>query len=97
MNARLVNGSVGDEFPVTNGVKPGYILAPILFSFVFSMMLLSTFKDSDPGIQITYRTDGGISNTQRLKAKMKAPKSLVRNLLCADYCAIFAHSEEDLQ
>ncbi|KAL8587109.1 hypothetical protein ACOMHN_026077 [Nucella lapillus] len=60
-------------------------------------MLLSAFKDSDPGIQITYRTDGGILNTQRLQAKTKVTKSLVRDLMYADDCAIIAHSEDDLQ
>ena len=68
VNARLVNGSEGDEFPVTNRVKQGCVLAPSLFSFLFSMMLLSAFEDSDPGIQITYRTDGSTFNTERLKA-----------------------------
>ena len=62
MNARLVNGSEGDELPITNGVTQGCFLAPTLFSFLLSMMLRSAFKDSDPGIQITYRTDGGIFN-----------------------------------
>ena len=97
MNARLVSGSEDDEFPVTNGVKQGCALAQTLFSFLFGMMLLSAFKDSDPGIQITYRTDGGIFNTQRLKAKTKVTKSFVRDLLYADDCAIVAHSEDDLQ
>ena len=97
MKANLVNGSETDEFPVTNGVKQGCVLAPTLFSFLFSMMLLSAFKEADPGIQITYRTDGGIFNTQRLKAKTKVTSSLVRDLLYADDCGIVAHSEEDLQ
>ena len=97
MKARLVNGCENDEFPVTNGVKQGCVLAPTLFSFIFSMMLLSAFKESDPGIQITYRTDKGIFNTQRLKAKTKVTSALVRDLLYADDCAIVAHSEEDLQ
>ena len=97
MNARLVRGSEDDEFPVTNGVKQGCVLAPTLFSFLFIMMLLSAFKDSDPGIQITYRTDGGIFNTQRLKTKTKVTKSLVRDLLYANVRAIVAHSKDDLQ
>ena len=46
-------------------------LAPTLFSFLFSMMLPFAFKDSDPGIQITYRAVGDIFNTQHLEAKMK--------------------------
>ena len=97
MNARLVNSSDDDEFPVTNGVKQGCVLAPTLFSFLFSMMLLSAFKDSDPGIQITYRTEGGVFNTQRLKAKTKVTKSLVRDLLYADDCATVAHLKDDHQ
>ena len=97
MNARLVSGSEDDEFPVTNGVKQECVLAPTLFSFLFSMMLLSAFKDSDPGIQITYRTERGIFNNQRLKAKTKVTKSLVRDLLYADDCSIVAYSEDDLQ
>ena len=98
MNARLVSGSEDDEFPVTNGVKQGCVLAPTLFSFLFIMMLLSAFKDSDPGIQITYRTDVGIFiNTQRLKTKTKVTKSLVRDLLYANVRAIVAHSKDDLQ
>ena len=97
MNARLVSGSEDDEFPVTNGVKQGCTLAQTLLSFLFSMMLLSAFKDSDPGIQITYRTDGGIFNTQRLKAKTKVSKSFVRDLLYANVRAIVALSKDDLQ
>ena len=86
INARLVNGSIGDEFIVNDGLKQGSVLVPTLFGFLLSMMLLPAFKDSDPGIQITYRTIRGIFNTQHLKAIMTVIKSLVRNLLCADDC-----------
>ena len=63
IKANLVNGDVSNEFPVTNGVKQGCVLAPTLFSFIFSMMLLSAFKESDLGIKINYCTDGGINKT----------------------------------
>ena len=39
-------------------------------------MLLSALKGSDPGIQISYRTDGGIFNTQRVKEQMKVQNHL---------------------
>ena len=97
MNARVVKGSEGDECPITNKIKQGCILAPKLFSFLLSMMLLSAFKDSDSGIKSTYRTDGGNFNTQRLKAKTKVTKALVCDLLYADDCDIVTHSEDDLQ
>ena len=48
-------------------------------------------------IPIKYSTDGGVFNTQRLKAKTKVTSALVRDLLYADDCAIVAHSEEELQ
>ena len=73
------------------------LLAPTLFSFLFRVMLPPAFKDSDPGIQITYRTNRGLFNTQHLTSKMKDTKSLVRDLLYADDCAILAHSEDGLQ
>ena len=97
MKARLVNGDEDDEFPVSNGVKQGCVLAPTLFSFLFSMMLLSAFRSSDPGVEITYRSDGGLFNINRLKAKTKITKAIIRDLLYADDCAIAAHSEGDLQ
>ena len=82
-------------FPVR--VKQGCVLAPTLFSFLLSMMLLSAFKDTELGIQISYSTDGGIFNLRRLNAKTKVTKALVRDLLYADDFGIVAHSEDDLQ
>ena len=80
MNVRLINGSEGDEFPITIRVKQRCVLAPILFSSLFSMRLLSAYKDSDPGIKITYRTDECIFNAQCLKAKITVTKLLVRDI-----------------
>ena len=45
MNTILVNDSDSGELPATNRVKRGCVLAPTLFSFFFSMSLLSAFKD----------------------------------------------------
>lgn len=35
-------------------------------------MMLSAFKNMDQGIQISYRTDGGVFNLNRLRAKTKS-------------------------
>ena len=54
----------GDEskvFPVTTGVKQGCVLAPTLFSMVFSAMLHDAFHNSNDGFVINYRMDGGLS------------------------------------
>ena len=65
------DGDFSDPLPVTNGVKQGCVLAPTLFSMMFSAMLTATFQDGDNGIPIRYRFDGKLFNLRRLQAKSK--------------------------
>ena len=67
----LDNGDTSVSFPVTNGVKQGCVLAPILFSVVFAAMPHDASQDNDDGIQLEYRTDGGVFKLRRLKSKDK--------------------------
>ncbi|VDL94979.1 unnamed protein product [Schistocephalus solidus] len=46
---------------VTGGVNQGCVLAPTLFSLMFSAMLMDAYCDEQPGIRIAYRTDGTFS------------------------------------
>ena len=72
MQARVQNdGEFSEPFEVTNGVKQGCVLAPTLFSMMFSAMLMDAFQDSDTGFPIRYRFDGKIFNLRRLQAKTK--------------------------
>ena len=41
-------------FPVTNGVKQGCVLAPTLFSIMFTAMLSDAFREEDCGIEFKY-------------------------------------------
>ena len=60
MEARVKdNGEFSEPFPVTNGVKQGCVLAPTLFSMLFSAMLTDAFRDENVGIEFRSRTDGG--------------------------------------
>nr|VZI19312.1 unnamed protein product [Spirometra erinaceieuropaei] len=53
MMARVTdNGAVSETFAVTNGVKQGCVLAPTLFSLMFSAMLMDAYRDERPGIRI---------------------------------------------
>ncbi|XP_067030893.1 uncharacterized protein [Acropora muricata] len=54
-------------------------------------------QNSDPGIQISYRTSGRVFNLHRLRAKTKITLALICELLYADDYAIVAHSDLDLQ
>ena len=58
-----------EPFPVTNGVKQGCVMAPTLFSMMFSAMLKDAFQDVNPGFPIRYRFNGKLLNLRRLQAK----------------------------
>ncbi|BHF64977.1 hypothetical protein SprV_0200798600 [Sparganum proliferum] len=59
MTARVqVSGAIPKALSVTRGAKQGYVLAPILFSLMFSAMLVNAYRDDRPGIHIAYRADG---------------------------------------
>ena len=98
MQARVQdNGEVSEPFPVSNGVKQGCVLAPTLFSLMFSAMLNDAFCAERVGVDISYRTDGQLFNPRRLKAKTKTKPDTILDLLFADDCALNAGSEADLQ
>ena len=85
MQARVQNdGEFSEPFEVTNGVKQGCVLAPTLFSMMFSAMLMDAFQDSDTGFPIRYRFDGNIFNLRRLQAKTKVRTDVLDVLLYAD-------------
>ena len=50
-----VGGEVSESFSVTNGVKQGRVLAPMLFSIFLSAMLDEAFRDMGDGVYIQSR------------------------------------------
>nr|VZI07180.1 unnamed protein product [Spirometra erinaceieuropaei] len=98
MMARVTdNGAVSEAFAVTNGVKQGCVLAPTLFSLMFSAMLIDAYRDERPGIRIAYRTDGHLLNQRRMHSQSRVSTTTVHELLFADDCALNTASEEDMQ
>ena len=92
-------GDLSKPFSIANGVKQGCVLAPILFSLFFSMMLKEATAglDDEDGIYIRFRTDGNLFNLRRLQAHSKTTEQLIRELLFADDAALVAHTESSLQ
>ena len=98
MNARVQDGGAFSEpFPVTNGVKQGCVLAPTLFSIMFSAMLSDAFREETIGVELLYRTDGSVFNSRRMHTKTKVHKDVARDFLFADDCALNASNEADMQ
>ena len=66
MQARVQdNDETSEPFPVTNGVKQGCVLAPSLFSLMFSAMLTDAFKDGDTEWTERCSTSGGFTQKPR--------------------------------
>nr|VZI49402.1 unnamed protein product [Spirometra erinaceieuropaei] len=82
---------------VTNGVKQGCVLAPTLFSLMFSAMLMDAYRDERPGIRIAYRTDGHFLNRRRMNFQSRVSTATVHELLFADDCALNTTSEVEMQ
>nr|VZI51608.1 unnamed protein product [Spirometra erinaceieuropaei] len=98
MMARVTdNGAVSEAFAVTNGVKQGCVLAPTLFSLMFSAMLMDAYRDERPGIRIAYRTDGRLLHQRRMNFQSRVSTTTVHELLFADDCALNTNSEAEMQ
>ena len=91
------DGNLSEPFLVSNEVKQGCVLAPTLFSLMFSVMLTDAFADTDIGIGIRHRMDGSVFNLRRLKAKTKVKTNTIDDFLFADDCALNSISEYDMQ
>ena len=78
------DGSSSEPFLIKSGVKQDCVLAPTLFSILFSLLLGYAFKGNEEGAYIHTRSDGSLFNLSRLRAKTKVRKVLIREMLFAD-------------
>ena len=82
---------------MTNGVKQGCVLAPTLFSMMFSAIPTDAYQDGDNGIPIRYCFDGKLFNLRRLQAKSKVQTEVLDEFLFADDMAKDTPTEEKMQ
>ncbi|VDM04321.1 unnamed protein product [Schistocephalus solidus] len=57
-----VNRAVSEAFAVTNEVNQGCVLAPLLFSVMFSVMLVDAYHEERPRIRIAHGMEGQLLN-----------------------------------
>uniref|UniRef100_A0A5F8G576 RNA-directed DNA polymerase n=1 Tax=Monodelphis domestica TaxID=13616 RepID=A0A5F8G576_MONDO len=93
----LSGGETSDCFNISNGMKQGCVLAPVLFNLFFTQVLQHPVMDLDLGVYIKYRLDGSLFDLRRLTAKTKTTERLILEVLFADDCALMAHQENHLQ
>lgn len=51
-------GDIPASFDISNKVKQGCVLAPVLFNILFTNMLSHGMQDLEEGVHIKYRFDG---------------------------------------
>nr|VZH96024.1 unnamed protein product [Spirometra erinaceieuropaei] len=91
------NGDISEAFAMTNGVEQVNIIAPTLFSLIFSAMLMDAYWDERPGIRIACRMDGHLLNQRRMHFQLRASTTTVHEFLFADVCTLNTTSKEDMQ
>ena len=98
MTGQILSESEASEpFSISNGVKQGCVLAPVLFNLFFICVLNHVIRDLEQGVYLRYRLDGSLFDLCRLTAKTKTVKKTVLKALFADACALLAHRQSDLQ
>ena len=92
----LDSGQCSHVFLITSEVKQGCVLAPMLFSMIFSVVLSNAFNENEHDFKVNCCTDGKFFNLKRLQTKTKVEGVLIHGFLFADDCALSAASEADM-
>ena len=91
------SGSLSGSFPISKSIKQGCVLARILFSIFFDVIVREAKEDLPIGIYIRFRTHGSEFNLLRLLECTKTTEELITELLFVEDCALLAHTEQALQ
>uniref|UniRef100_A0A2H1WXI8 SFRICE_041042 n=1 Tax=Spodoptera frugiperda TaxID=7108 RepID=A0A2H1WXI8_SPOFR len=85
------------EIDISSGVKQGCVMAPTLFAIYFSIVLRDALQYCSDQIQINFRTDKGVFDVSRFKAKSKSQTLSILEILYADDVCLMSDSMANLQ
>ena len=91
-----VDGSVTDEFVVTNGLRQGCTLAPMLFNLYFAAVMTHWHSTaSTPGIPVLYRMGRRLVGDRTTKSRLQS--MLVSASQFADDVALYTTTRDNLE
>ncbi|BHF58580.1 Protein unc-80 [Sparganum proliferum] len=91
------NSAISEAFAVTDRVRQGCLLVPILFNLMLFVMLMGAYRDDRPGIRIDYGTNGHLLNSRRMQTRTRLPSTTIHDLLFTDECALNSMTEIEMR
>ena len=87
----LSSEEFSDSFVISNGVKQGCVLVPVLFNLFFTCVLTHAVRDHDHGVYQRYRLDGSLFYLRYLNAKTMLFERMILEAQFANDCVLMAH------
>ena len=84
----LTEGDATEPFEISNGVKQGCVLAPVIFNIFFTCMLAHSVQDLESGVHIRYHLGGSLFDLCHLTVKTKFLIDLIQEALFTNDCAL---------
>nr|VZI38416.1 unnamed protein product [Spirometra erinaceieuropaei] len=78
-------------------MEQGYVLAPTVFSLMFSAMLMDAYRDERSDIRIAYRTDGHLLNYRWMHFQSRISTITGYELPFADDCPLNTSTKGGMQ
>ena len=92
----LSNRDFTNSFDISNGVKQGCVLAPMLFNLFFTQVLHHAVKNMNLGVHIRCRTDRFLFDLRRMSGKTKTKEKLILEALFADDYVLMVHTKKTI-
>lgn len=88
---------LSEDIPVTSGVKQGCVMAPSLCSMYFAVVLKDALQSCSNHVKLNVRTDKGVFNISRFRARSKVQEVSISDILYADDICLLSDNMVFLQ
>jgi transcription elongation factor Elf1 len=92
-----IDGQRTDEFEVNNGLRQGCVISCVLFNLFFDRVVAEALQSFTGDVDLSWRRDRPLSNTNKSKAKTKCKPVRITDLRFADDLMATAHTPQKLQ